>query len=170
MNHDGHEPGIGYAVSPTSSEPAKRTSQPSSRTSTWPALTCPHRTGRTYDCTASTAQTSKRLACPMRKDQTKLQINRLLRRRPVLDQIRPHRLGRGDYSNRCATAKELTASEEQPGGTTERTSDPPPLAGPAAGCGSRRAPETSFEPAERDRQNLRPGRLKSIRSVLATPV
>ena len=26
----------------------------------------------------------------------------------------------------------------------------PPLAGPAAGCGSRRAPETSFEPAERD--------------------
>jgi hypothetical protein len=27
---------------------------------------------------------------------------------------------------------------------------PPPLAGPAAGCGSRRAPETSFEPAERD--------------------
>jgi hypothetical protein len=42
------------------------------------------------------------------------------------------------------------ASEEPPGGTTERTSDPPPLAGPAAGCGSRRAPETSFEPVERD--------------------
>jgi hypothetical protein len=38
------------------------------------------------------------------------------------------------------------ASEEPPDGTTERTSDPLPLAGPAAGCGSRRAPETSFEP------------------------
>jgi hypothetical protein len=29
----------------------------------------------------------------VRKDQTKLQINRKLRRRPLLDQIRPHRLG-----------------------------------------------------------------------------
>jgi hypothetical protein len=28
----------------------------------------------------------------MRKDQTKLQINRQLRRRPLLDQIRPHGL------------------------------------------------------------------------------
>jgi diguanylate cyclase (GGDEF)-like protein len=51
---------------------------------------------------------------------------------------------------------EHVASEEPPGGTTERTSDPPPLAGPAAGCGSRRAPETSFEPVERE---------KKIRSV-----
>jgi diguanylate cyclase (GGDEF)-like protein len=58
---------------------------------------------------------------------------------------------------------EQRASEELPGGTTERTSDPPPLAGPAAGCGSRRAPETSFEPAERDTKNLRRGRFKSIR-------
>ena len=58
---------------------------------------------------------------------------------------------------------EYMASEEPPGGTTERTSDPPPLAGPAAGCGSRHAPETSFEPVEQDAKNLRRGRFKSIR-------
>jgi hypothetical protein len=35
---------------------------------------------------------------------------------------------------------ELPASEEPPCGTTERTSDHPPLAQPAAGCGGRRGP------------------------------
>jgi hypothetical protein len=54
---------------------------------------------------------------------------------------------------------EQTTSEEPLGGTTERTSEPPPLAGPAAGCGSRRAPETSFEPLEPRRE-----RLQSIRN------
>jgi hypothetical protein len=49
---------------------------------------------------------------------------------------------------------EQMASEEPPRGTTERTSDPPPLAGSAAGCGSRRAPEMSFELVERDTKNL----------------
>ena len=38
---------------------------------------------------------------------------------------------------------EPKASEELPIGTTERTSDNPPLAGPAAGCGEPLCPETS---------------------------
>jgi hypothetical protein len=65
---------------------------------------------------------------------------------------------------------EHMASEELPGGTTERTSDPPPLAGRAAGCGSRRAPETSFGPVEQDTKNLRRGRFKSIRIGLPNSV
>ena len=52
---------------------------------------------------------------------------------------------------------EPTASEEPPGVRSERTSDPPPLDRPATGCGSRRAPETGFEPLEPRR-----GRFKSI--------
>ena len=45
-----------------------------------------HRTGR------RTAQALQARRPPMRKDRTKLQINRQLRRRPLLDQIRPHGL------------------------------------------------------------------------------
>jgi hypothetical protein len=47
----------------------------------------PHRAGR------RTAQALQARRAPMRKDRTKLQINRQLRRRPLLDQIRPHGLG-----------------------------------------------------------------------------
>ena len=50
---------------------------------------------------------------------------------------------------------ELTASAEPPGGTTERTSDHPPLAGPAAGCGSRRAPRRVSIRWRRNARNLR---------------
>ena len=46
----------------------------------------PHRAGR------RTAQALQAGRAPMRKDRTKLQINRQLRRRPLLDQIRPHGL------------------------------------------------------------------------------
>ena len=46
-----------------------------------------HRTGR------RTAQAVQARRAPLRKDRTKLQIHRRLRRRPLLDQIRPHRLG-----------------------------------------------------------------------------
>ena len=53
-----------------------------------------HRAGR------RTAQALQAGRPPLRKDQTKLQINRHLRRRPLLDQIRPHGLD--------AVANELT--------------------------------------------------------------
>src|SRR5580692_8771527 len=46
----------------------------------------PHRAGRRK------AQALQTRSAPMRKDRTKLQINRQLRRRPLLDQIRPHGL------------------------------------------------------------------------------
>ena len=46
-----------------------------------------HRAGR------RTAQAVQARRAPMRKDRTKLPINRQLRRRPLLDQIRPHSLG-----------------------------------------------------------------------------
>ena len=49
----------------------------------------PHRAGR------RTAQALQAGRAPMRNDRTKLQINRQLRRRPLLDQIRPHGLMRG---------------------------------------------------------------------------
>ena len=45
-----------------------------------------HRAGR------RTAQALQAGRAPLRKDRPKLQINRLLRRRPLLDQIRPHSL------------------------------------------------------------------------------
>ena len=38
------------------------------------------------------AQALQARCAPLRKDRTKLQINRQLRRRPLLDQIRPHGL------------------------------------------------------------------------------
>ena len=46
----------------------------------------PHRAGR------RTAQALQAGRATLRKDRSKLQINRQLRRRPVLDQIRPHSL------------------------------------------------------------------------------
>src|SRR5580692_10071785 len=46
----------------------------------------PHRAG------PRKAQALQTRSAPMRKDRTKLQINRQLRRRPLLDQIRPHGL------------------------------------------------------------------------------
>ena len=46
-----------------------------------------HRAGR------RTPQALQARRAPMRKDRTKLPINRQLRRRPLLDQIRPHSLG-----------------------------------------------------------------------------
>ena len=46
----------------------------------------PHRAGR------RTPQAVQARRAPLRKDRTKLPINRQLRRRPLLDQIRPHRL------------------------------------------------------------------------------
>ena len=49
---------------------------------------------------------------------------------------------RGDYSNRCAIARNQTASEEPPGGTTERTSDHPHWPDPQRAAGPP-GPETS---------------------------
>jgi hypothetical protein len=51
---------------------------------------------------------------------------------------------------------EQMASEEPPGGTTEKTSDHPPLAGPVAGCGSRGALLIPEEAAPRFRDNAAP--------------
>src|SRR6202034_268728 len=42
--------------------------------------------------TAQALQALQARRAPLRKDRTKLQINRQLRRRPMLDQIRPHDL------------------------------------------------------------------------------
>ena len=47
----------------------------------------PHRAGR------RTAQALQAGRAPLRKDRSKLQINRQFRRWPLLDQIRPHSLG-----------------------------------------------------------------------------
>ena len=53
----------------------------------------PHRAGR------RTPQALQTRRAPMRKDSSKLQINRQLRRRPMLDQIRPHGLGSAERSD-----------------------------------------------------------------------
>src|SRR5580704_11359832 len=73
---------------------------------------CPHRAGR------RTAQALQARSAPMRKDRTKLQINRQLRSRSLLDQIRPHALveaddavARGRWSN--APVKPLVEKKVQ---------------------------------------------------------
>jgi len=43
----------------------------------------------------------------MRKDCTKLQVNRCLRRSPLLDQIRPHGLGFGGVAGTAITAAKI---------------------------------------------------------------
>ncbi len=48
---------------------------------------------RAHRARRRTAQTNQARRATLRKDRPKLQINRLLRRRPMLDQIRPHSLG-----------------------------------------------------------------------------
>jgi hypothetical protein len=71
-----------------------------------------------------------------------------------------HRLTKSDSDKGAATIQSMRnrsehmASEEPPGDTTERTSNHPPLAAPAAGCGSRRSPETSLGLMERDTKSV----------------
>ncbi len=52
----------------------------------------PLQSPRTHRAGHRTAQALQARRAPLRKDRTKLQINRQLRRRPLLDQIRPHGL------------------------------------------------------------------------------
>ena len=54
--------------------------------------THPLQSPRTHRAGRRTAQALQARRAPLRKDRTKLQINRQLRRRPLLDQIRPHGL------------------------------------------------------------------------------
>jgi hypothetical protein len=81
-----------------------------------------------------------------------LRLGELLRKEYLLITTRDDSFGSGSaFNNRLTRTRaqrlfqstrnrpEASASEEPPCGTTERTSDSPPLAGPAAGCGSRGA-------------------------------
>ena len=87
--------------------PAKRTSQPSSHaSSTRPAP--PHRAGR------RTPQAVQARRAPMRKDSQELQVYRRLRRRPLLDQIRPHRLATSNQSRRMSTFRPKRSSARMP--------------------------------------------------------
>jgi transposase len=52
---------------------------------------------RAHRAGCQTAQALQARRPPMRKDSQELQINRQLRRRPLLDQIRPHSLGNESF-------------------------------------------------------------------------
>ena len=61
----------------------------------------PLQSPRTHRAGRRTAQALQARRAPPRKDRTKLQINRQLRRRPLLDQIRPHGLTVWTLSTDC---------------------------------------------------------------------
>ena len=77
---------------------------------------------RTHRAGRRTAQALQARRAPMRKDRTKLQINRQLRRRPLLDQIRPHDLRTSLHQQGLTQIELLTWSSARhiPGQQTEQ--------------------------------------------------
>ena len=69
----------------------------------------------TYRAGRRTPQALQTCRAPMRKDRQELQINRQLRRRPMLDQIRPHGLARKAFlAASCRLAKALNLLNPSP--------------------------------------------------------
>ena len=91
--------------------------------------THPLQSPRTHRAGRRTAQALQARRAPLRKDRTKLQINRQLRRRPLLDQIRPHGLNPRFQRRDLGKARQMSLPQlllqGRPGGIRDSGTDTP---------------------------------------------